>query len=114
MISANRRHRKPTDHFVSYNYPKCVTSRYANDFARRQRPNPKTQVFNLEIERQISNPNSMQFKTTNMEFFTPQAAQPKVKKQKISLEQKPIMKITTNQAQYPNWKPKEAFIRKDI
>ena len=98
-----------TDRFVRYPYPKQLNSNYKVNYApgKLEQAGVKShkQAFNLEKESKIINPHRMETKTTTKEEFKGLMGEKNKSKKPIpEQEEKPIVKMSSYQANYPNWK----------
>ena len=98
-----------TDRFVRYPYPKQLHSNYKVNFApgKLEKAGVKShkQAFNLEKETKIINPHKMETKTTAKEEFRGLKGENNNAKIPVTaLEDKPIVKMSNYQSNYPNWK----------
>jgi len=98
-----------TDRFVRYPYPKMLNSNYKVNFAsgKLELAGVKShkQAFNLEKETKIINPHKMDTKTTAKDEFKGLKGENNFVKIPVPTpEDKPIVKMSSYQANFPNWK----------
>ena len=98
-----------TDRFVRYPYPKMLNSNYKVNFAsgKLELAGVKShkQAFNLEKETKIINPHKMDTKTTTKDEFKGLKGEKNAAKIPVPTpEDKPIVKMSSYQANFPNWK----------